>query len=97
MGLTKIKEFLDTLNWLNEYTTFQTSPFGECYGIKLVVPDKLMAIYDTKPMPYAEFWMEDGRKEVLGYLTEEEFIEFLTIALLIKTKGNGTHEQTTKE
>lgn len=28
MGLLKIKEFLDSLGWLNEYTVFETSPLG---------------------------------------------------------------------
>jgi hypothetical protein len=82
MYLTKIKEFLDTLGWLNEYTLFETSPFGKCEGIKLVLENRVMAIYNAEPMPYAEFWMEDGRKEIMGYLTEEEFIAFTTIVIL---------------
>ena len=92
MGLLKIKEFLDSLGWLNEYTAFETSPFGKCGGIKLTVPQRVMAIYDLEPLPYVEFWTDKGDKEVLGYLTEDEFIAFLRLALLFKKEGIGVYE-----
>ena len=51
-----------------------------------------MAIYDLEPLPYVEFWTDKGDKEVLGYLTEDEFIAFLRLAMLFKKEGVGVYE-----